>query len=168
MRYVMLVTLGGGLAWAAYYLVGAAVDNRLGILIGRDIREVQSRVAGGKTVDEIVRELYGECDWTGYHPEEVWRTFVTCRVKDGPSFHWELNRDYSPKDRKPTKGVFVTALTQRTATLTPELAPEGVNLAYLPEDQPNVRATVLFQRAALYGSKAPKGGESSPSGERRD
>lgn len=162
MKYIVLVAFSGGLAWAAYYLFGAAVDNRLGILVGRDIREVQARAVAGKTVDQVVRERYGSCDWTGYHPEEVWRTFVTCRVKDGPSFHWELNRDYSPKDRKPAKGIFVTALTRRTAALTPNLAPEGVDLAYLPEDQPNVRATVLFQRQTLY-DRNPSA--ASPSGQ---
>jgi hypothetical protein len=138
-----------GASWLAYYLFGAAVDNRVGILIARDMRIVQGTRLGDRTVREVINQRFKEARWSGWHREEVWRTFVECRVRDANrgeiQFVWEVNRGFSPPDGTAGEGVFVFALTRDAGVLTPQYLPHGLTAAELP-------LTPTMTARALHGA----------------
>jgi hypothetical protein len=133
-------------SWLGYYLFGAALDNRLGVLIGRDIRLVQEARVGDETVRDLINHRYTDATWSGWHREEVWRTFVECHARstdrDEVRFVWEVDHGFSPADGGAKEGVYIFALTRDTGALTPQYIPRGLAIADLPS-APSMTATAL-------------------------
>jgi hypothetical protein len=125
-------------------LFAPELDNVIGLRTRAEVRYLKQ--LAGDAVGPNAR-------WSARHDEEIWRTFVTCRVAqaDGVDavYDWEVDRGRSPRTNYHRQaGVFVTPLTRATARLVPTLLPEGMKIENLPE-QPHTSARAIFQGAGL-------------------
>ncbi len=145
------VVLCALLLFILWLAIGPAVDNRVGLISGRDIALLRAYRVEGATVESFVHRGYRDPHWTGRHVDEMFRTLVECVATrpDGKqvALRWEVAHDYSPHPAIAPADIFVCAMNREAAELTPSLAPPGM----APDDypsQPRVYSMALYGEAS--------------------
>src|SRR5882672_12412958 len=110
-RRTTVITILGLVGICLVFLVTSPfLDNRIGLLAGRDLQTLLSLRVDHTTLDEIMSRTYGVHQCSAYHLEGVLQTVVDCEVTDHSgsrvTLSWEISHSYSPHPRIPTKKAF--------------------------------------------------------------
>lgn len=104
-------------------VMAPAIDNRLGILVGQDLRRLQAHQIDGVSLATLVRQRAGLVTWSAAHRDDLRETDVECRLPDGQRCCWEVSH-YRPRPWV-RQDVYFTPTNRAAATLVPELIPRG-------------------------------------------
>lgn len=137
-----------GLLCVTWVLAGGPIDNWLGVIRGRDLKEFLSQRPADFSVQQLVDQRCHISSWRTYHVDGVFATVVeatgSCDFSPHPVLRWEVAHEYSPHPAIPKRALFVCALTPDAAVVTPMFAPPGLE----PADYPG---TSDRRSSTLYG-----------------
>jgi hypothetical protein len=115
---------------AVYFILGPWIDNRLGILTGRDLKVFGAHVVAGSSLEELVSSRAGSVAWTVEHDEVIWASEVVAKADTGEEYRWEISHA-APRQWLPVQSVYITPLNRAAARLLPELLPKELRDVHL-------------------------------------
>ena len=119
---ILLITAAAALlAWPAlrfaYYVLGPAVDDHLGILMRRDLDAFKRYEVDGKPLGSLIEERLGPGKWHARHGEFIFATDIDCRPLAGGIARWEINR-VAPREWLPAQPLWFMLPTWGAVTPT--------------------------------------------------
>ena len=147
----LVAIIGGAVGMILLALVALlylpVLDNRLGILTGRDLRAFRALMVGGSAVDLLIVERAGLVTWRASHRDLLSETDIEGTTSDGVRYCWTVSHR-RPRPWLPPEKVYFTPTNRHAAMLIPELAPPGLRANWLSE-QP-------YRPGAVYDEANPE------------
>src|SRR5262245_13160038 len=134
---------------ALFVAFSCSVSNAIGVRSRRDLGLLRRYVVANKSVDEIVTERVGACEWHAYHVDSVLASVIECAPRDGFRLVWELSH-VAPRSWLPKQTLYVTPLNHAAAVAIPELVPLGLRVSHVPQE--GYRSGVIYDLALPIGA----------------
>ena len=149
----LLVVAASGLillaGCALFIAFSCSVGNAIGILTRRDLGLLRRYLVGGKSIDEIVAERVGPCEWHAYHVDSILASVIECAPADGFRLRWEVSH-VAPRSWLPEQKFYVTPLNHAAAVLIPELVPQGLRVSGITQE--GYKSGVIYDLALPIGA----------------